>query len=250
MRDPVRVAVTPGRADDSHAPALFELFTAIASGDLGTVARLLDGSPELAAKPIRVAATRAQAENYFLARVHHYVYAGDTALHIAAAAYNRDLVHLLLARSADVRAANRRGSQPLHYAADGGPDAPHWDPPAQRDVIGFLIRAGADPNALDRSGVAPLHRAVRNRCAQAAHALIDGGADPRLPNGSGSTPLHLAVQNTGKSRSGTQAAKTQQRELITLLLRHGARPTDRDKAGKSVAAVAPSAWIRDLLGPS
>jgi ankyrin repeat protein len=146
-----------------------------------------------------------------------------------------------------VRARNRRGAEPIHCAADGGPDAEHWDPAAQREVLAYLIAAGADPNALDKGGVAPLHRAVRNRCSAAAGALIEGGADPRLKNKSGSTPLHLAVQNTGKSNSGSDASKAEQGRVIALLLRHGASPTDVDANGKSVAAAASSDWIRHLL---
>jgi ankyrin repeat protein len=175
------------------------------------------------------------------------VYAGDTALHVAAAAYQRELAESRGANRADVRARNRRGADPLHYAADGGPDADHWDPVAQREVIAYLIAAGADPNASDKSGVAPLHRAVRNRCSAAASALIEGGADPRLKNRSGSTPLHLAVQNTGKSNSGSEASKDEQGRVIAVLLRHGTRPTDVDANGKSVAAAASSDWIRHLL---
>src|SRR5205814_3806482 len=108
--------------------------------------------------------------------------------------------------------------------------------------------AGADPNALDKSGVAPLHRAVRTRSSGAVSALIENGADPRLMNKSGSTPLHLAVQNTGRSDSGSDAAKDEQGRIIALLLEHGARPTDADRNGKSVASAASSDWVRDLLG--
>lgn len=42
------------------------------------------------------------------------MYAGDTALHLAAAAHQPDLVRTLLQMGADVDAANRRGAQPLH----------------------------------------------------------------------------------------------------------------------------------------
>ena len=66
-------------------------------------------------------------------------------------------------------------------------------------------------------------------------------------NKSGSTPLHLAVQNTGKSNSGSDAAKEEQRRIIALLLEHGASPTDVDANGKTVAAAASSDWIRQLL---
>jgi ankyrin repeat protein len=121
------------------------------------------------------------------------------------------------------------------------------DPHLQRELISYLIDTGADPDALDKSGVAPLHRAVRDRCSGGVSALIEKGANPRLMNKSGSTPLHLAVQNTGKSHSGSEAAKEEQHRIIVLLLEHGASPNDYDAKGKTVAAAAVSDWIRQLL---
>ena len=66
-------------------------------------------------------------------------------------------------------------------------------------------------------------------------------------NKSGSTPLHLAVQNTGKSHSGSDAAKEDQYRIIVFLLEHGASPNDLDTKGKTVGAAAVSDWIRQLL---
>jgi hypothetical protein len=243
----VRVAKTGGQADDG---ALLALFDAIASGDSLEIERRLDSSRGLASCPIHTGASRQDAETYFLAAIRHYVYAGDTALHIAAAAHQRGLAESLVARGGAVRARNRRGAEPLHYAADGSPGAEHWDPVGQREVIAYLVEAGADPNALDKSGVAPLHRAVRNRCSAAVSAIIENGADPLLMNKSGSTPLHLAVQNTGRSDSGSEAAKDEQGRIIEVLLEHGASPTDADRNGKCVAAAASSDWVRELLGDS
>lgn len=105
----------------------------------------------------------------------------------------------------------------------------------------------ADPDAIDESGVAPLHRAVRDRSSTAVSALIEKGADPLLRNKSGSTPLHLAVQNTGKSHSGSEAAKEEQHRIIVVLLSHGARPSDVDAKGKTVAQAATSDRVRQLL---
>jgi ankyrin repeat protein len=231
-------------SDDS---GLLTLLRAIASGDGARFTRTLDSSPQLASRSIRVGASRDEADTYFLPAIRHYVYAGDTALHIAAAAYQLELAESLVAKGADVSARNRRGAQPLHYAADGGPDPEPPNAGMQGEVIAYLIAAGANPNALDNSGVAPLHRAARNRRSAAVDALVEGGADPLLKNKSGSTPLHLAVQNTGKSGSGSAAAKDHQRVIIALLLQQGATPTDVDANGRSVADAASSDWIRDLL---
>ena len=117
-------------------------------------------------------------------------------------------------------------------------------------MIAYLIAQGGDPDAMDKSGVAPLHRAVRTRSSHAVRALIENGANLRLMNKSGSTPLHLAVQDTGKSNSGSDEAKDEQRQIIALLLEHGASPADVNANGQTVASAASSDWIRQLLGNS
>jgi ankyrin repeat protein len=227
--------------------ALLAFCHVIAGRDLARVGRLLDASPELARASIRTGASRQDPDTFFISAIRHYVYRGDTALHIAAAAHQRAVAERLIARGAPIRARNRRGAEPLHYAADGSPGATFWDPDAQRSTVEYLIGEGADPNVFDDSGVAALHRAVRTRSAAAVLALLDGGADVRLQNKRGSTPLHLAVQNTGRSDSGSAAAKDQQMRIISLLLAHGARPTDKDAKGKTVVAAATSEDIRALL---
>jgi hypothetical protein len=241
------VSTTVGRGSGSDDAAVFALFRAIASRDRLETSRLLDSTPGLASRPIRVAASRADPETYFLSQIRHHVYSGDTALHIASATHQLEIAKSVVAQGGGPRARNRRGAEPLHYAADGAPGADYWDPRAQRRVIEYLVAVGADPDALDNSGVAPLHRAVRTRSSAAVSTLIENGANVRLRNKSGSTPLHLAGQNTGRSDSGSDAAKEEQALVIDVLLRHGASSTDVDAKGKTVAAAASSAWIRRLL---
>jgi hypothetical protein len=194
----------------------------IVSGDSEAAIMLLDASPHLAKERAARGATRQDPKDNFFDRIKHYINEGDTALHMAAAASQTRIAEELISRGADVRARNRRGAEPLHYAVDGGPGSPAWDPNEQTMIIASLIRAGADPNAVDKSGVAPLHRAVRNRSAAAVRALIEGGADPRASNRSGSTPMLLATLNSGKSGSGSSGAKEQQREILDILKEHGA----------------------------
>lgn len=204
--------------DDAFAA----LLRAIVGGDAALAARLLDASPDLSRARVLKGATRQDAAPHYISGIGHYLYAGDTALHVAAAAYRAAFAKKLLASGAAVRARNRRGAEPLHYAADGSPGSSSWDPPAQAATITSLLAAGADPNCTDNSGVMPLHRAVRTRCATAVRALLDGGADVNASNGRGTTPLALAKRNTGRSGSGSAEAKAQQSEIVRLLQECGA----------------------------
>jgi hypothetical protein len=240
------IGKTP-RTAGRQEPALQTLFRTIASRDRSTTSRLLAASPLLAREAIAVGATREVASAYFFEEITHSVYAGDTALHMAAAAHETGIARELVSKGANVRARNRRGGEPLHYAADGAPGSPAWDPDAQYAIVKFLIAAGADPNAEDKSGVAPLHRAVRTRSTAAVCALLAGGADALKRNKSGSTPLHLAIQNTGRGGSGSVASREEQGRIIQLLLDRGARPSDKDSAGRSVDDCVKAGWIHALL---
>jgi len=202
--------------------ALLALVRAIAANDAADAERLLAASPALARIQLVAGATRQDATTYYFDDINHYLYAGDTALHAAAVAYRSDIARELIAMGADVRARNRRGAEPLHYAADGAPGSRAWNPEAQAATVTCLIAAGADPNATDRSGVTPLARAVRTRCAAAVKALLDNGADLQGKNKNGSTPMQLATRNTGRGGSGSPEAKAQQAEIVLLLKWHGA----------------------------
>jgi ankyrin repeat protein len=215
----------------------------VIEGNIELVRPSLTADPSLATTAFREGATRQQSTPFFFPSISHYMYAGDTALHMAAAAFRRPVAELLVAHGADCRARNRRGAEPLHYAAD----ANHWDPQAQSATIAYLLSVGADPNALDKSGVSPLHRAVRTRALLAVKALLDGGADPRLPNKAGSTPLHLAVQTTGRGGSGSAHAREQQAAIVNLLIERGGRLSARDGRGRDVRSSATGPWLKTML---
>jgi hypothetical protein len=197
--------------------ALWELVGAIVAGNATGVSRLLAASPPLASTSFHTGATRQTAKKYYLDQIGRYVFAGDTALHLAAAAYATEIVRKLIAAGADVQARNRLGDEPVHAAAVGFPGSRTWNPSAQAATIVCVIQAGADPNTVDKRGVSALHRAVRTRCAAAVRALLESGADPARKNKSGSTPILLAIQNTGRGGSGSAEAKSQQQEILRLL---------------------------------
>src|SRR5258708_2260427 len=124
---------------------LLDFIHFVVDGNVDEVSRRLARSPALATTASGVGATRQGASTFFYAEIAHYLYAGDTALHMAAAAFRRRIAELLIEHGADCRAKNRRGAEPLHYAADGN----RWDPSAQAETIELLVSVCADPKALE-----------------------------------------------------------------------------------------------------
>src|SRR2546422_8840971 len=217
------------------------LFAAIVDDDRAQVKELLKSDA-------RLAEGGAGKAGRYESKIAHWVYAGDTALHVAAAGYRVEIARMLLAAGADAGSAkNRRWSQPLHYAADGYLDSPFWNARRQVAMIRLLLKAGANIDAQDKNGATPLHRAVRTRCAAAVKCLLDAGADPTIKNKPGSTPFHLAVQNTGRGGSGAEKARTAQREILQAFLERGVSPALKDAKGKSILEWAKSDWIHKIL---
>ena len=217
------------------------LLRAIVEDDRGAVKALLKADGGLATRLIG-------KPKLHTSKIFHWIYAGDTALHLAAAGYRVEIVRLLLVAGADPNAGtNHRRSCPLHYAADGFISGPVWDAQRQVETIRRLLAHGADIHAQDKNGATPLHRAVRTRCAAAVECLLAAGADPAIRNKPGSTPFHLAVQNTGRGGSGAEKARIAQREILQAFLERGVSPTLTDAKGKSVLEWAKSAWILKIL---
>ena len=217
------------------------MLTAIVDDDRRAVKTLLKADAGLATRLIR-------KPKLYHFKIFHWIYAGDTALHLGAAGYRVEIVRLLLSAGSDPNAAtNHRRSTPLHYAADGFINGPAWDAKRQVETIRCLLDRGADIDAQDKNGATPLHRAVRTRCAAAVRCLLRAGSDPTLKNIPGSTPFHLAVQNTGRGGTGAAAAVKAQREIIKEFLSLGVSPDLKSGNGKSVRDSARSAWIREVL---
>ena len=219
-----------------------DLLTAIVDDNRSAVNALLQADGGLATRLIR-------KPKLYDSKIFHWIYVGDTALHLAAAGYRAEIVRLLLIAGANPNAAtNHRRSTPLHYAADGFVNSPAWDAQRQVETIRCLLANGADILSQDKNGATPLHRAVRTRCAAAVRCLLRAGSDPTLKNKPGSTPFHLAVQNTGRGGTGAAVAINAQREIIKEFLGLGVSRELKDGNGKSVRDCVRSAWIREVLG--
>lgn len=216
------------------------LITAIAGDDRIKVWELLKEDDALANRQV--------AEGHYENRIAHWIYAGDTALHIAAAGHRVEIARMLLNTGAEVRAAgNHLHSQPLHYAADGALNHPFWDAEQQVAMLRLLLDAGAVIDAPDKNGATALHHAVRNRCSAAVKCLLSAGAAVTARNKSGSTPFHVAVQSLDRRETNVERARAAQREIIEAFLEYGVSPSLPDAKGKTVADTARSSWIRQIL---
>jgi ankyrin repeat protein len=105
---------------------------------------------------------------------------------IADAAMRGDVatVRALIARRADVNAAQGDGMTALHWAADRGDSA----------MTVELLRAKADVRPRTRIGAyTPLHIAARTGNPAVVRALLAAGGDVKATTTSGATPLHLAA---------------------------------------------------------
>lgn len=217
------------------------IFTAILEDDRQRVKALLKAEPKLATCLVGEA-------KLYDSKIFHWMYVGDTPLHLAAARYRVEICRFLLDTGADVNAAaNHRQGRPLHYAAEGYVNGPAWDANRRVKTIRCLLDAGADINAQDNNDAGPLHRAVRTRCAAAVRCLLEAGCNPTLKNKSGSTPFHLAVRNTGRGGSGADVAIAAQRQIIEEFQSFEVSAEARGGSGKTVRECAKSGWIRDLF---
>jgi len=206
----------------TRSTTLVEFLAAVVADD-ATAVRLVGATPQ-------IAQARAVDER-LVKEIPHQVYAGDTALHLAAAALRPLTVGALIRAGADSNAVNRRGATALHYACDARPRAGGtWNPSKQRSVIELLLDAGADVEHKDKAGAVPLHRAVRARSPEAVRCLLERGARVDATHGrQRTTPLHIGTRSTGAS--GTKGAQAEQQEIVGLLLEYGANPRARDANG-------------------
>ena len=94
-----------------------------------------------------------------------------------------NVVRWLVAKGADISAADIVGQTPLHARAG------HW-----QGRIEILLELGADVNSCDLRGDTPLHKAASVGNAHCAEVLLAHGASVEAQNNNNLTPLELALQ--------------------------------------------------------
>ncbi len=168
---------------------------AAARGDLAAVRRFLASDPALLGAlderkctPLHRAAGQGCVEvvEDLVARgadLEAANFEGDRPLHSAAAGGSVDVVRLLIKHRADVRAKNHVGQTPLFYAAANG----------HVKASEVLLASGAAIDAKDRQGWTPLLLAAWGGQVEAVRFLLASGADPSVSDAIGWTPLHAAA---------------------------------------------------------
>lgn len=168
--------------------------------------------------------------------------AGSTPLHHAAGFGALDTMTLLLDAGADVNAANRRRSTPLHWAIDDEAKVrlllargaavnatqvegrtPLYQAASLGDglpIVKLLLTQGADPNIAIANGRTPLMAAAARGDVEAMRLLVEAKAQVDARNGAGESALMLAAGD-GSPRA------------VQFLLEHGADARARTKRNET-----------------
>lgn len=172
-----------------------------------------------------------------------------SALLYAARYNNSDVLQALIERGADVNVVGRDGDTALMWAArtstnrareperievliragaalesrdKHGATALRWAADYQQEVaLTTLVRAGADVDTIDSRGVTPLMRLAAYADHTLVKVVIDAGASVSVRDAEGLTALMYAARDSRDV------------ETLNLLLDAGARPEDKDKAGRT-----------------
>jgi uncharacterized protein len=109
---------------------------------------------------------------------------GVTPLMAAAHAGQTEIVKILLAKGADVKAVDRLEKNAMTYAAGQG----------QTDIVVLLLKAGVDPNAVYAHDLTALMWAAGYGKTDTVKALLGAGAKAGLKDDRGKTALDIASE--------------------------------------------------------
>ncbi|MEX0849187.1 MAG: ankyrin repeat domain-containing protein [Candidatus Dependentiae bacterium] len=158
-----------------------------------------------------------------------------------AAQYNNvERVKRLLKGSVDVNVQNDRDETALFIATRFN----------HNDIANILLQAEADTDIAQKNGLTPLHQAVMNGNIELAQALIDAGANVNARDKfHNRTPLMWVGRVTvgAPKKQLKQISINKAKELIDLLLTHGADPRITDDKGLTALQWAKQINVQPLI---
>ncbi|XP_029432623.1 B-cell lymphoma 3 protein [Rhinatrema bivittatum] len=190
---------------------------------------------------------------------------GDTALHIAVAQGNvnmvQRLIHLFLQGGKELDTYNVMRQTPLHLAVIT----------KQPALVGLLVSHGASPMNLDRNGQTCVHLACEHgsvACLRQLAEICQGNLDLETRNYEGFTPLHVAVNTSNTDavlflleqgadidavdiKSGRSplihAVENNSMNLVMLLLQNGANVNSQTYSGNTALHSASGRGLLDIV---
>eukprot|EP00004_Rigifila_ramosa_P012073 TRINITY_DN2593_c0_g1_i3.p1 TRINITY_DN2593_c0_g1~~TRINITY_DN2593_c0_g1_i3.p1 ORF type:complete len:657 (-),score=161.16 TRINITY_DN2593_c0_g1_i3:24-1739(-) len=142
-------------------------------------------------------------------------YDGRTPLHLAAADGRKEAVKYLLSKGSSVYVKDRFGNTPLSDAVRAG----------NMEEAKLIFAAGGELHMAPRQVAFMLCCAVADNDTALLSVVAECGADINAPDYNGSTALHMAVER------GMQ-------EIVLFLLKKGANPDQKNKAGRTPRSLA------------
>lgn len=139
---------------------------------------------------------------------------GDTILMEVINVIDIDNLKKVLLKNTDLNVVDEEGMSLIHLLIGKKSDA-------NLEKIKVLIESGANVEIVGFNGWRPLHRAAFYRCYETAKYLLNKGADPnsKVFQSKYETPLMIAASRNDK-------------EMVKILLEHGAKVRAKDKYNK------------------
>jgi len=189
---------------------------------------------------------------------------GATALYYAAERGHSPIVQRLIERGADVKLTGKSGVSPVAAAAYAGRDS----------IVALLLAHGADGRAPDDTGKPPVIYAAASGRLDIVKQLLGGdlnaryandltllmwacGPDEKVPEAQAIEVVSYLVDagahiddRDDRGRTALMiAAEGGHSEIADLLLKRGADPSLKDKAGKRAADLTVLTSLRERLAP-
>ena len=169
--------------------ALMSLVRLIAAGDTAIALQIIAARPRLARAVFSQDATRKDCNTYYLDAIGCYIYAGDSAPYVAAAAYQHMVVDALLAAAG----MHENGAAPSRSM----PPPPGWTPVTSSPQQ--VLRAGSSTSLRMSAAISPCTRHPGQRVS---HDMSRSVKPRATPTRSAYRPLQSVATTFSRASSG------------------------------------------------